>query len=157
MCSFHGAFAPFLLTGLEGEHLTTFIPSFALASDFLLECQPLPELGAMPEGTRRKNVATGIPPRWCEGRMRKPVGRHRPLAWHLVGAPKSSPSPGSLTHPLFPPPSPRLMGGQILIGHRCGVSARGGGVNTESQELGVTALCQALTLNPGQPLSATFT
>lgn len=32
-----------------------------------------------------------------------------------------------------------------------------GGMNTESQELGVTALCQALTLNPGQPLSATST
>lgn len=71
--------------GLEGAHLTTFIlTSLALVLDFLLECQPLPELGAMPEGTGRKDVAAGLHHGWREGRMRKHVGRHRTLAWHVV-------------------------------------------------------------------------
>lgn len=144
MCSFHGASAQFLLTGLEGAHLTTFIPQLALELDFLLQCPSLPELGTMPEGTGRKDVATGIHHCWCESRMRKHGQTHQVFLAHS-GCSKVFPEPFVPSFILFcPPPSPRLTGGQILICHHCGVSAsvQGGGEWTQrARNWGLQALC----------------
>lgn len=111
-------------------HLTTFVPHNTLElSNFLSECQSLPEWEVLPGGSGRKDVAASMHRCGVKTRWEYTGGKNTALSWHTDDAQRCPQLTCSSIHRLpssvrtLPWTKPRLVDGQVLV-CSCGASIR---------------------------------